>query len=208
MDIARRTVVAVPHCLRGPPARARANRSAVECSERAPREMRVTERFRELTGEVADEAAALLRDCKTLQLATASAEGVPEASYAPFVRTEDGAFHICVSDLSRHTGHLVATGRASVLVIEDESGTTQLFTRRRLAFECRAEQIPRDGARWHAVMNLFQCKFGEVIALIRPLADFRLIALRPRRGTFVKGFGQAYRIERSALRTLRGVNDL
>ena len=168
----------------------------------------MTERFRALTGEVADEAAALLGDCRTLQMATASADGEPEASYAPFARTDDGAFYICVSDLSRHTAHLVATGRASVLVIEDESRTTQFFTRRRLAFECGAEQISRDSGHWRTVMHVFERKFGEVISLIRPLADFRLFALRPRRGTFVKGFGQAYRIEDSALAALREVNDL
>ena len=168
----------------------------------------MTERFRQLTGEVADEAATLLRSCRTLQMATASADGVPEASYAPFVRTDDGAFHICVSDLSRHTGHLVATGRASVLVIEDESRTTQFFTRRRLAFECTAEQIDRGSLHWRTVMDVLEGKFGEVIGLIRPLADFRLFALRPGRGTFVKGFGQAYRIEGDALETLRDVNDL
>ena len=168
----------------------------------------MTERFRELTGEVADEAAALLRSCRTLQMATASTAGVPQASYAPFVRTGDGAFCICVSDLSRHTGHLVATGRASILVIEDESKTTQYFTRRRLAFECSAAQIARDSGHWRTVMDVMEQKFGEVISLIRPLADFRLFALRPRRGTFVKGFGQAYRIEDDALEALRGVNDL
>ena len=168
----------------------------------------MTERFRELTGEVADEAAALLRSCRTLQMATASTDGVPQASYAPFVRTGDGAFFICVSDLSRHTSHLVATGRASILVIEDESKTTQYFTRRRLAFECSAAQIARDSGPWRTVMDAMEQKFGEVISLIRPLADFRLFALRPRRGTFVKGFGQAYRIEDDALEALRGVNDL
>ena len=137
----------------------------------------MTERFRQLTGEVADEAATLLRSCRTLQMATASADGVPEASYAPFVRTDDGAFHICVSDLSRHTGHLVATGRASVLVIEDESRTTQFFTRRRLAFECTAEQIDRDSLHWRTVMDVLEGKFGEVIGLIRPARG--LPAVRP-----------------------------
>lgn len=168
----------------------------------------MTERFRELSGEVAEEAAAFLRGCKTLQMATASESGEPEASYAPFVRTGDGAFHITVSDLSRHTAHLVATGRASILIIEDESKTTQFFTRRRLAFQCDTEQIARDSAHWREVMDVFERKFGEVIGLIRPLADFRLFALRPRRGTFVKGFGQAYRIEGPALDGLSAVHDV
>ena len=167
----------------------------------------MTERFRELAGETADEAMAFLGSFKTLQMATASAAGEPEASYAPFVRPGDNAFYICVSDLSRHTGHLAATGRASVLIVEDESAAAQLFARRRLVFECDAEQVERGTERWHTMMDLFERKFGEVIGLIRPLADFRMFALSPRRGVFVKGFGQAYRIAGPALDALRKVND-
>ena len=167
----------------------------------------MTERFKELAGETADEAMAFLGSFKTLQMATASAAGEPEASYAPFVRTGDNAFYICVSDLSRHTGHLAATGRASVLIVEDESAAAQLFARRRLVFECDAEQVERGTERWHTMMDLFERKFGEVISLIRPLADFRMFALAPRRGVFVKGFGQAYRIAGPALDAFRKVND-
>ena len=167
----------------------------------------MTERFRELDGETAEEAAAFLGSFKTLQMATASAAGEPEASYAPFVRNGDNAFYVCVSDLSRHTGHLASTGRASVLIVEDESRTAQLFARRRLAFECRAEQVERGGARWSMLMDAFEHKFGEVIGLIRPLADFRTFALVPRRRVFFKCFGQAYRIAGPALDALRRVKD-
>ena len=168
----------------------------------------MTERFRDPGDETAREAAAFLGGFKTLLMATASAGGDPEASYAPFVRTGDNAFYICISDLARHTGHLAATGRASVFVIEDESATSELFTRRRLVFECGAERVERDTAHWRTVMDLFERKFGEVMGLIRPLQDFRLFALVPRRGTFIKGFGQAFRIEGPALDALRRVNDL
>ena len=168
----------------------------------------MTERFKELAGEAAAEAATFLGSFKTLHMATASAAGEPEASYAPFVRIGDGNFYVCVSDLATHTGHLAATGRASVLLVEDESAASQLFARRRLVFECGAERVERDTARWRTVMDLFERKFGEVMGLIRPLADFRLFALVPRRGAFVKGFGQAFRIADPALDALRRVNDL
>ena len=168
----------------------------------------MTERFRDPDEEAAGEAAALLGGRKTLQMATASPAGEPEASYAPFVRVGDNAFHVCVSDLSRHTAHLAATGRASVLLIEDESAAGRLFARRRLVFECAAAQVGRDTAHWRRVMDLFERKFGEVAGLIRPLRDFRVFALAPRRGTFVRGFGQAFRIEGPALDALRRVNDL
>ena len=168
----------------------------------------MTERFKELTGEAATEAAAFLGGFKTLQMATASATGGPEASYAPFVRTADNNFYVCVSDLATHTGHLAATGRAGILLVEDESAASQLFARRRLVFECGAERVERDTERWRMVMDLFERKFGEVVELIRPLADFRLFALVPHRGTFIKGFGQAFRITGPALDALRQVNDL
>ena len=167
----------------------------------------MTERFRDLSREAAAEAAALLAGVRTLHLATVSAAGEPEASYAPFVRAGDGAFHVCVSELSRHTAHLAATGRASVLLIEDESAAVQLFARRRLVFDCSAGPVDRDTPRWRTVMDLFEHKFGEVARLIRPLRDFRLFALTPRRGTFVRGFGQAFRIEGPALDALRRGND-
>ena len=168
----------------------------------------MTERFKELTGEAATEAAAFLGGFKTLQMATASATGEPEASYAPFVRTADNNFYVCVSDLATHTGHLAATGRAGILLVEDESASSRLFARRRLVFECGAERVERDTERWRMVMDLFERKFGEVVELIRPLADFRLFALVPHRGTFIKGFGQAFRITGPALDALRQVNDL
>ena len=168
----------------------------------------MTGRFKELAGEAAAEAAAFLGGFKTLQMATASAAGEPEASYAPFVRTGDNAFYVCVSDLATHTGHLAATGRASVLLAEDESAASQLFARRRLVFECGAQRVERETARWRTVMDLFERKFGDVAGLIRTLADFRLFALVPRRGVFVKGFGQAFLIPGPALDALRRVNDL
>ena len=168
----------------------------------------MAERFRELSGETAREAQTFLRSFKTLQMASASAAGEPEASYAPFVRTDDNAFYICVSDLAPHTGHLADAGRASVLLIEDESAASELFARRRLVFECGAEPVVRGGPHWRTVMDLFERKFGETVRLIRPLEDFRLFALTPRRATFVKGFGQAFRITGSTLDALRRVNDL
>ena len=160
----------------------------------------MTERFHELSGETADEAAVLLGSFKTLQMATASVSGVPEASYAPFVRTGDNAFYICVSDLSRHTGHLVANGRASVLIVEDESASPQLFTRRRLVFECGAEQVERGSERWRTTMDVFERKFGEVIGLIRPLADFRMFALDASPGSLRQGFRPGLSHRRSRAR--------
>lgn len=141
-----------------------------------------------------DEAQQLLAGFKTLLMSTVSAEGIPDASYTPFVRMEDDSFYVYVSGLSRHTVNLEAIGLVSILFVEDERDAKQLFARRRLSFDCRAELIARDSARWQDAIKVFSRKFGEVVDLIQPLRDFKLFRITPEMGMYVKGFGRAYRI--------------
>ena len=141
-------------------------------------------------------------------MATVSADGVPDASYAPFVRIDDNAFYVNLSDLSTHTGNLMATPRVSVMFLQAEDQSKQVFARKRLSFDADAEVVERNSPLWIRLMDLFEQKFGDVVELIRPLEDFRLFRIVPRRGVFVRGFAQAYPIEGSELERLRAVNDL
>ncbi|MFQ5938408.1 MAG: HugZ family protein, partial [Acidiferrobacterales bacterium] len=146
------------------------------------------------SAQLAEEASRLFGRFKTLLMATASAEGIPEASYAPFVRLDDNCFYVYVSALSRHTANLNANPALSVLFIEDERDANQLFARARLTFDCRAELVTRESTAWTEIMDVLEEKFGNVIELIRPLQDFKLFRIRPENGIYVKGFAQAYRI--------------
>lgn len=143
--------------------------------------------------QLTKEATQLLADVKTLLMSTVSSDGIPEASYAPFVRKDNNCFYIYVSQLSRHTSNLDATGVASVLFIQNEHEASQPFARKRLTFNCRAERVARESDKWNEVMDAFADTFGEVMTLIRPLGDFKLFRLKPDGGTFVRGFGKAYR---------------
>jgi putative heme iron utilization protein len=144
------------------------------------------------------EARALVEELRTLVLATTSDEGVAQASYAPFVQ-HDGAFHVFVSALARHTGNLLARPRASVLLVEDEARAAQVFARKRLAFDCDVREVERGSPQAETVLDRFDDRFGHVMSLIRPLPDFRLLRLEPRRGTYVRGFGQAFTFDGGAL---------
>lgn len=167
-----------------------------------------TNRFRQPTPEVITEAGEFLSGFHTLVMATVSADGVPDASYAPFVRIDDNAFYVNVSELSTHTANLVSTPLASILFLQGEEHSKQLFARKRLSFEGHAQLVERESPTWVRVMDLFERKFGDVIQLIRPLADFKLMRIEPRRGVFVRGFAQAYPLQESQLEALRSVNDL
>lgn len=154
-----------------------------------------------LTPAARAEARRLLAGLRSLQLATTAPDGVPEASYAPFL-LDDGAFHVQLSTLAAHTERLTNAGGTGILLIEDEAAAEEIFARRRLTFTCTAEIVPRGSAEWIRLSDRFEEKFGAPAALIRPLTDFRLFALRPGSGLFVRGFGQAFRIDPAALDTL------
>lgn len=127
-------------------------------------------------------------------LSTVDAEGLPDASYTPFVMDEEKRIYIYVSGLATHTKNIYANPKVSVLFIEDESQTKQIFARRRLSFDCDPNLLTRDTPQWLEIVDKFQEKFGEIIEMLRSLPDFRIFQLTPTRGRFVVGFGAAYQI--------------
>ena len=138
-------------------------------------------------------------------ISTVSSEGIPNASYAPFVMDESKNIYIYVSGLSTHTQNLYAKSYASVLFIEDEAQTKQIFARRRLTFECTASLIERETDNWNHIIEKFQARFGEIIELFISLPDFRIFQLTPQEGRFVIGFGAAYAIAGNNLNELKHI---
>lgn len=153
------------------------------------------------------EAHEFITRFRTLLMATVSADGTPEASYAPFIRSEGNEFYVYVSGLARHTRNLLATRVASVLFIEDERDASQAFARKRLTLDCRAETIARESAQWNEIIARFSREFGEVMELIGPLPDFQLFRLMPQSATYVRGFAQAYRASTPALDRFEHIRD-
>jgi len=142
---------------------------------------------------VANECREFAQQFQTVQLATASAEGVPEASYAPFYR-EGRDFYLFLSELSRHCRNLAENPRASLLLIENENDAANLFARQRLVYQCACQEVERRGERFEQTMDAFQAKFGNMIGLLRELADFHLYRIAPLSGTYVAGFAKAFEL--------------
>ena len=153
---------------------------------------RVTELYREFPDKF-----------RSVVLSTVSADGIPQASYAPFLSDADKNIYIYVSGLSLHTTNLKQTQRASVLFIEDEAETKEIFARRRLTYECTATVLPRDTTQWQTLIERFEQRFGNVIGLMKSLPDFQLFQLQPQTGQFVIGFGAAYRVNEDDLSLLQ-----
>ena len=132
---------------------------------------------------------------RTVFLATASSTGEPEASVVAAALDAHGAFLIHVSGLAAHTRQLRETGRASVLLAEDENATTQPLARRRLTWRCAAEFLPTADPRLPEAVGVMCARFGRALELTLTLPDFHLVRLTPQSGRLFAGFGETYEVD-------------
>lgn len=130
---------------------------------------------------------------KTLQLATISPEGIPNATYAPFA-FDNKAYYILVSDIAAHGRNLKLNKQVSILMVEDESDTKQMYARKRLTFDTHAQLIEKHTDAWQRGVSALESRFGEIVENLSQLGDFNLYQLIPDTGRYVKGFGQAFEI--------------
>jgi putative heme iron utilization protein len=143
---------------------------------------------------VAPKIQELINASKSMILATVDAEGNPNSSYAPFVQI-DQTFYILVSFMAKHTENLAEGRKTSIMFIEDESATKQIYARERLTIEAAASQIERDSEVWNTVVTQLKEAHGKVVDVISEMGDFILIALQPVKGSYVNGFGSAYFVD-------------
>ena len=136
-------------------------------------------------------AREFLTTFESMQLATVNSIGQPMASYAPFVRLDNGQLGIFISDLAAHTANLRNQPVASALFIESETQAKQIFARKRLMLECGVSMHQRESAESSRVLKAMQQRFGDIIAQLTPLADFHVFTLSLTQATYVTGFAQA-----------------
>ncbi|EMD80524.1 HuvZ protein [Vibrio diabolicus E0666] len=146
-----------------------------------------------LQGRLGPEIKEFRQERRTLQLATVDAEGRPNVSYAPYLQNQEGYF-VLISKIARHARNLLENPNVSLMMIEDEESSKQLFARKRLTFDAVANVVERDTEMWHQVVGQMKERFGEIIDGLSQLEDFVLFNLKPESGLFVKGFGQAYQV--------------
>jgi heme iron utilization protein len=140
--------------------------------------------------EIQAEMDELVSGLMTVILSTVDVNGMPNASYTPYV-AHAGAYFILVSGLAKHTSNLLQTGRCHALFIADEKGTVNPFARKRLSYACLVSEVDREDPRSDVILDEMAERFGPTIQMLRSLPDFRLMKLQPGEGTFVRGFGQA-----------------
>jgi putative heme iron utilization protein len=149
--------------------------------------------------------ARFKQNVQTLQLSTLTSDGKPYASYSPFVVDELGNFYIFISQLAGHTQNLINNSQASILLIEDEADTRQIFARQRINYQCDVEVVNTDEADYVSQLDAMQTRFGSVMGLLKTLPDFILFRLSPYQGQYVVGFGKAYKLVGTGLLALEHI---
>ena len=145
---------------------------------------------------------ALIETCRSAILGTAGQEGNPLASYAPVVWNSERRLYVYVSKLAKHYAQMKRSGRASAMLIEDESQAENLFARKRLAVDCQVSLIERGVAEWESGMRLLEQRHGDTVSYLKEMVDFDLFEMAPIEGRLVLGFGKAYRVFGEALSEL------
>jgi putative heme iron utilization protein len=157
----------------------------------------------ELTDTVLkEEITQFIQQQQTLMIASLShslsTEKWPLASYAPFVENK-GDFYLLLSDLAHHSDnlkqHQATQCPLSILLIEDEKNTRNLFARKRLSYSCNIQIVSRKNQQWQQNIDLLHHKLGSTVSLLSSLTDFNLYCLHPILGHYIRGFGQAYTLE-------------
>ena len=161
----------------------------------------------DISKEAIQQKENILSNMQSIILATVDGLGLPNSSYAPSAIDSEGFFYIYISELSKHTNNLLENSEVSVMVIEDESQSDNLFARRRFTVKATSNEVERDSDEWIQKIDMMQDKFGESISYLRNLTDFRMFKLNPQSGLLVYGFARAFNFKGTKLDEIVYLNE-
>jgi putative heme iron utilization protein len=142
---------------------------------------------------------ALLENETTGVLATLSASraGWPFASIAQYALTDRGEPVLLLSSLAEHTRNLQADDRASLLVQDHATVSTDPQAGARITILGQIEAVPEPGL--HGTREHYLRRHPAAAEYLA-LGDFRLYVLRVREARFIGGFGDMGWLDAERLR--------
>lgn len=144
-----------------------------------------TNRQEVLQNRLGPEIEELKQQIKTIMLATIDKDGVPNVSYAPFV-INNGEYQVLITTIARHARNLQEVPKVSLMLIEDESKSRQIFARRRLTFDATVRMIERTDEEWNNSIAALKARHGDLVDELSNMQDFKLFSFKPTAGLFVK----------------------
>ncbi len=149
-------------------------------------------------------AKTLLRSARHGALATLDpSDGSPIATRVAVATDIDGAPLILVSALSAHTEALVADARCSLLV--GEPGKGDPLAHPRMTIACRGEKLERETREAVRAARRYLNRHPKA-KLYAGFGDFAFFRLEPLSASLNGGFGRAFRLTDTDLRTRSPAN--
>jgi heme iron utilization protein len=141
--------------------------------------------------------ASLLRSQRQAALGTLRA-GAPFVSMVAYAAEPDfGGFLMHLSLLAPHTRHLLADGRASLLISEPDDGRDDVQTLARITLVGTATPVAE--VEQAAARELYLARLPAAIPLFE-FPDFTLFRLVPDEARYVGGFARAFTLTTEHLR--------
>lgn len=138
---------------------------------------------------IQDQLNIFSNDYLSVVIATLTFEQKPYTSYAPYV-FENQHYYFLISKIAKHYTNLVNNSNASIMFIEDESKTPNIFFRKRLSYAVSTELDIKDDSVKEAFVN----RFGDMANMLFKM-DFVIVKCIIENGRLIIGPGQAYDID-------------
>jgi putative heme iron utilization protein len=122
-------------------------------------------------------------------LATLGNEEEVLSSYAPFIKTNEG-FVLFLSRTAPHFLNLISHPMCSLMLIEDESTSSDIYFRKRATFKAKAQMIPTT----EELLALFKIRHGALINALSKM-DFSFFLLVPSSGMIAIGQAQFFKFD-------------
>ncbi|MAV64922.1 MAG: HugZ family protein [Pelagibacteraceae bacterium TMED124] len=150
---------------------------------------------------------SLIENMNTVVMSTIGSDGLPNSSYAPAIVDLDYNFYIYISSLSKHTSNLLSNNKVSIMIIEDESVSENIFGRKRFTMDAHSDLIDRESNKWNQLILNMESKFGETVTYLKNMTDFHLFKIKPQKGLLVHGFARAFVFDGPGLSQIRYLNE-
>lgn len=117
-----------------------------------------------------------------------------DACHLPFIKDESGNFYIFTSEIASHFKALANSDGVSLMFVSGEmSKMGAEFSMQRCKIHCQVNACDLEDKE--EILMGFKNRYGEIVDTLRQFKDFVLFQLVPKNGVFIRGFGQAYKID-------------
>jgi putative heme iron utilization protein len=131
-------------------------------------------------------------------LLATSCGDIPHCSYSTYI-IKDNFFYIFISDIATHSDNLKSNPNLSLLFIDGEKDSTNIFARHRVSVSGISSMIEKHSQNYDDILDIFKQKFDSGMVDTLSSLDFNVYQIKPTKINTYFGFGEAKEITNISL---------